>query len=225
MDAKGGVLPNAAITIKNESTGLVLTTKADAQGRFFESGLPAGRYTIEASALGFNATRRTGVQLSAGQPQDLPIQLNVGDSQQVTVNANAAGSIAAALAPMDASLEAISARTYISPAFIQNFTSPVADYGEAVAMAPGTFTTNGNGVGLGQSSTYFRGFPDGNYDIDFDGVPFYDTNSPTQSASRNALALLPVKSGLGFELEDEVLEFVEARNCVPYIFAVARVGG
>jgi iron complex outermembrane receptor protein len=179
MDAKGGVLPNAAITIKNESTGLVLTTKADAQGRFFESGLPAGRYTIEASAPGFNATRRTGVQLSAGQPQDFPIQLNVGDSQQVTVDANAAGSIAAALAPMDASLEAISARTYISPAFIQNFTSPVADYGEAVAMAPGTFTTNGNGVGLGQSSTYFRGFPDGNYDIDFDGVPFYDTNSPT----------------------------------------------
>ena len=46
-------------------------------------------------------------------------------------------------------------------------------------MAPGTFTTNSNGVGLGQSSTYFRGFPDGDYDIDFDGIPFYDTNSPT----------------------------------------------
>ena len=57
--------------------------------------------------------------------------------------------------------------------------SPIADYGEAVEMAPGTFTTNGNGVGLGQSSTYFRSFPDGNYDIDFDGVPFYDTNTPT----------------------------------------------
>src|SRR5260370_18104063 len=46
-------------------------------------------------------------------------------------------------------------------------------------MAPGTFTLNGNGVGLGQSKTYFRGFPDGDYDIDFDGIPFYDTNSPT----------------------------------------------
>jgi iron complex outermembrane receptor protein len=34
-------------------------------------------------------------------------------------------------------------------------------------------------VGLGQSKTYFRGFPDGDYDIDFDGIPFYDTNSPT----------------------------------------------
>jgi iron complex outermembrane receptor protein len=46
-------------------------------------------------------------------------------------------------------------------------------------MAPGTFTLNGNGVGLGQSKTYFRGFPDGDYDIDFDGIPFYDTNTPT----------------------------------------------
>jgi iron complex outermembrane receptor protein len=62
---------------------------------------------------------------------------------------------------------------------IHNFMSPVADYGEAVEMTPGTFTTNSNGVGLGQSSTYFRGFPDGDFDIDFDGIPFYDTNTPT----------------------------------------------
>src|ERR1017187_338451 len=44
---------------------------------------------------------------------------------------------------------------------------------------PGTFTTSSDGVGLGQSKTYFRGFPDGDYDIDFDGIPFYDTNSPS----------------------------------------------
>jgi iron complex outermembrane receptor protein len=68
-------------------------------------------------------------------------------------------------------------RTEITQAMIKNFMSPVADYGEAVEMAPGTFTTNGNGVGLGQSKTYFRGFPDGDYDIDFDGIPFYDTNT------------------------------------------------
>src|SRR6202030_4588501 len=128
---------------------------------------------------GFDLNRRT-VQLTAGQDQDISVGLKVGGvSQQVTVEANSLGSIVAALAPMDASLEATSARTYISPTFIQNFTLPVADYGEAVAMAPGTFTLNGNGVGLGQSKTYFRGFPDGDYDIDFDGIPFYDTNSPT----------------------------------------------
>jgi len=48
-----------------------------------------------------------------------------------------------------------------------------------VEMAPGTFSVSPNGIGLGQDKTYFRGFPDGDYDIDFDGVPFYDTNTPT----------------------------------------------
>jgi iron complex outermembrane recepter protein len=178
-DGKGGVLQSATINIKSESTGNVRSVKVDAQGHFSLGDFTPGHYTVEVSAPGFDLNRRT-VQLTAGQDQDISVALNVGGvSQQVTVEANALGSVAAALAPMDASLEATSARTYISPTFIQNFTAPTADYGEAVAMAPGTFTTNGNGVGLGQSSTYFRGFPDGNYDIDFDGIPFYDTNSPT----------------------------------------------
>jgi iron complex outermembrane receptor protein len=178
-DAKGGVLQSATVNAKNDSTGNVRTVKVDTQGHFSISGLTSGRYSLEISAPGFEVNRRA-VQLAAGQDQDVSIAMSIGGvSQQVTVEANSVGSIASALAPMDALLEARSARTLISQAFIQNFTSPVADYGEAVAMAPGTFTLNGNGTGLGQSKTYFRGFPDGNYDIDFDGIPFYDTNSPT----------------------------------------------
>ena len=178
-DGKGGVLQNATVNVKNEVTNSASTAKVDAQGHFAIGGLASGRYTVEVSAPGFGTNRRS-VQLVAGQDQDISVALAVGGvSQQVTVEANSVGSIASAFAPMDSLLEARSARTLITQAFIQNFTSPVADYGEAVAMAPGTFTVNGNGVGLGQSSTYFRGFPDGNYDIDFDGIPFYDTNTPT----------------------------------------------
>jgi iron complex outermembrane receptor protein len=178
-DGKGGALQNATVNVKNESTNSVSTSKVDAQGRFSIGGLTPGRYSIEVSAPGFGVNRRS-VQLAAGQDQDVSVALAVGDvSQQVTVEANSVGSIASAFAPMDALLEARSARTLITQAFIQNFTSPISDYGEAVAMAPGTFTTSSNGVGLGQSKTYFRGFPDGDYDIDFDGIPFYDTNSPT----------------------------------------------
>ena len=178
-DAKGGILQTATISVKNEATSNVRTVKVDPQGHFSLGGLTPGRYTVEITAPGFSVDRRT-VQLTTAQDQDISVALAVGDvSQQVTVEANSVGSIASALAPMDALLEARSARTVISQAFIQNFTSPVSDYGEAVAMAPGTFTINSNGVGLGQSSTYFRGFPDGSYDIDFDGIPFYDTNTPS----------------------------------------------
>ena len=178
-DAKGGILQTATISVKNEATSNVRTVKVDPQGHFSLGGLMPGRYTVEITAPGFSVDRRT-VQLTAAQNPDISVALAVGDvSQQVTVEANSVGSIASALAPMDALLEASSARTLISQAFIQNFTSPVSDYGEAVAMAPGTFTIDSNGVGLGQSSTYFRGFPDGSYDIDFDGIPFYDTNTPS----------------------------------------------
>ena len=44
---------------------------------------------------------------------------------------------------------------------------------------PAWRSINSNGIGLGQSATYFRGFPDGDYDITWDGIPFEDTNTPT----------------------------------------------
>jgi iron complex outermembrane receptor protein len=196
-DAIGGVLQSATVNTKNEATGAAKSVEVDSQGHFSLSGLAPGRYSVEVSAPGFSAVSRA-VQLNAGQNMDITVPLKVGDvSQQVTVEANAVGSVAAALAPMDALLDATSARTVITPAFIQNFTSPIADYGEIVNMAPNTFTTSSNGVGLGQSKTYFRGFPDGDYDIDFDGIPFYDTNSPTH----HSWAFFPAQSIGGVDFD------------------------
>src|ERR1700733_1918371 len=189
-DSKGGVLQSATVNAKNDSTGNVRTVKVDTQGHFSISGLTSGRYSLEVSAPGFELNRRA-VQLATGQDQDVSVAMKIsGFSQQVTVQADEANSIAAQLAPMGAPLSATSARTEITPAFIQNFTSPIADYGEIVNMAPSTFTTSSDGVGLGQSKTIFRGFPDGDYDIDFDGIPFYDTNTPTH----HSWAFFPAQS-------------------------------
>jgi iron complex outermembrane receptor protein len=180
LDPRGVPLPGASISVKNEGSGVVQKLTSDGQGKYLFANLPTGSYTIQVDASGFNTSKRSGVQLASGQPTDVPITLDLGNaSEEITVEASEANSVAAALAPMDALLEEHSARTEITQAFIVNYTSPLADYGEAVEMAPGTFTTNGNGPGLGQSKTYFRGFPDGDYDIDFDGIPFYDTNTPT----------------------------------------------
>lgn len=179
-DSAGAILPNAAVSVKNESTDQVRKTTSDSAGRFSVAGLPAGKYTVEAASLGFAASRKSGVQVGASGTAEVPLALNIGTaSDQITVESNASGSIAAALAPMDGLLEARSARTEISSAFVQNFTSPASDFSEILQMAPGTFSVNSNGVGLGDSKTYFRGFPDGDYDINFDGIPFEDTNSPT----------------------------------------------
>jgi len=179
LDPRGAPLPGAAVSLRNDATGATQKMTSDAQGKYAFAGLAAGKYTVQVDAVGFS-TGEASVQLAAGQSTDAPVSLALGNvSEQITVEASEANSVAGTLAPMDALLSETSARTEITQTMIQNFMSPIADYGEAVQMAPSTFTLSSDGVGLGQSKTYFRGFPDGDYDIDFDGIPFYDTNTPT----------------------------------------------
>jgi iron complex outermembrane receptor protein len=179
QDPVGGAVQSAAVVVRSES-GVETKATTDAAGKFSISGLPAGIYTVEVSSPGFALATRQSVKATADHADELTIALALGSvSDAIIVEAANSGSIAAQHAPMDGLLEARSARTEVSPVFVQNFTSPLADFGELVEMAPGTFSISTNGIGLGQDKTYFRGFPDGDYDIDFDGVPFYDTNSPT----------------------------------------------
>ncbi len=179
-DPLGNLLQRASVTAQNESTGRSAHTSSDSQGRFDLTGLPNGSYTVTVTAPGFASSIKKQIQIADSQSSPLNFALQIRQATtEVNVDAETTHSVAAALAPMDALLNETSAHTEITQAFINNFTSPVSDYGELVQMAPSTFTLSSDGVGLGQSKTYFRGFPDGDYDIDFDGVPFYDTNSPT----------------------------------------------
>lgn len=197
-DPSGNLLPKATVTVQNDSTGRNLRTTTDSQGHFDLSGVPAGLYTVTISAPGFAIGVKRQVQVSADHADDASVALKISQATaEVNVDADATHSVAAALAPMDALLGETSARTEITQAFINNFTSPVADYGELVQMAPSTFTVSSDGVGLGQSKTYFRGFPDGYYDIDFDGVPFYDTNTP----SHHSWAFFPVQAVGGIDFD------------------------
>ena len=190
-DPKGAMLSGAKITVRNEATGVTLSATTDAQGRFSVAGVPAGSYTVEASSAGFRVVSRAKVMVTDSHADAVALVLQVGGAtDEISVDADATHSVAAAYAPMDAVLSETSARTEITSAFIRNFTSPIADFGELVQMVPSTFTTSADGVGLGQSKTYFRGFPDGDYDIDFDGVPFYDTNTPTH----HSWAFFPVQA-------------------------------
>jgi iron complex outermembrane receptor protein len=178
LDPDGKPIANAAVVIRNDAKGAVRATTTDATGHFSAEGLPVGAYVVEISAPGFATVRRTGVQLDAGKPGDVSVTLAIASlSEQVTVSGLT--SEAASAAPSQASLAARSAQSEISAAFIQNYTSPIADYTQVVQMAPGTFSYSPNGQGLGDSKTFFRGFADGQYTMTFDGIPFNDTNTPT----------------------------------------------
>ena len=184
MDQTGKPIPDATLEIRNESTGAARTVKSDTDGKFSAPDLVTGSYSIQVSAAGFALTTRSGGQVAAGATLDTPITMSV-ESLASSITVSESISLAAATAPSGNLLESTSARTEVSSDFIHNFMSPVADYSEYVNYAPGTFSLNPNGIGLGQGSTYYRGFADGQYTMTFDGIPFEDTNTPTHHSWAN----------------------------------------
>jgi len=178
LDQAGKPIAGAIVTAKAAGSATAGTATTDADGHFSLPGLAAGSYTVESTSPGFARNTRLNVPISSGKPQDLSITLNVDSiSQSITVNEKVL--LAVDTAPQGNSLDAASAQTIISNAVITNFMAPVADFAEVIQQAPGAFSLNPNGIGLGQGKSFFRGFADGQYTITFDGIPFEDTNSPT----------------------------------------------
>ena len=177
LDPDGKAVVNAAVVVRGPA-GVTRAVSTDASGRFSIAELPVGAYVIEVTASGFALAHRDGLRVATGKPDDMTIALTIGGvTEEVTVSAELPA--AAQVAPSQGSLTARSAQSQISGEFIQNYTSPISDYSQVVLMAPGTFSVSPNGVGLGDTKTFFRGFKDGQYNMSFDGIPFNDTNDPT----------------------------------------------
>lgn len=156
------------------------TAVTGAEGKFVVSGLSAGTYSVQTSAVGFATDERHAIVVAAGQMADVSVALSVASvAEEVTVEAEADTSIASQLSPVKAVLDAGSARTEITSGYISEFTSPVTDFSDIIQIAPGTVSWSNNGIGDGQAKIYFRGFVDDDYTMTWDGVPFEDANDPS----------------------------------------------
>jgi len=88
--------------------------------------------------------------------------------------------IAAKTAPVKASLDQTQPESIISHTFIEQITPEVGNISTVVFIAPSITGISGNGGGIGNYfSTTMRGFPDGFYNVTYDGIAFGDTNNPT----------------------------------------------
>lgn len=83
-------VPNAAVVIVNEQTGISRDVVTDELGNYSASSLAPGVYTITVRLAGFQETRVAGVELAVGRTVRTNVILAVGDvAQSLSVTASA----------------------------------------------------------------------------------------------------------------------------------------
>jgi Carboxypeptidase regulatory-like domain/TonB dependent receptor len=85
-DAKGAVIPNATVTVKNKNTSFERTVQTDSDGNYQVAALPVGNYTIEVKVQGFKTQVVDQVTVEVAKTIVQNFQLDVGAvSEQVMV--------------------------------------------------------------------------------------------------------------------------------------------
>jgi len=88
-DPTGAAVPNAAVVITNNDTGITRNLPTNGDGQYVAPDLHIGKYTVRATAAGFKAAEEHGITLDVGDRTRVDFKLEVGSAQeQVTVEAN-----------------------------------------------------------------------------------------------------------------------------------------
>src|SRR6516164_3195205 len=83
-DPSGAVIPNARVTLRNLSTGVVTQVATNGTGLYNAANLLPGNYQVSVTAAGFAPQQRAGLSLTVGERQVLNMNLRVGDAAATT---------------------------------------------------------------------------------------------------------------------------------------------
>ena len=90
VDAQGGTVPGARVTIVNKDTNLSRETFTDAQGGYSFTNIQAGPYDVKVALQGFKEAIRSSVPVTVGQVSRVDLMLTIGAlTESVTVQSAA----------------------------------------------------------------------------------------------------------------------------------------
>src|SRR5712691_5061439 len=81
-DPSGASIPQAQVAITNVATGVIRNVTTDSAGFYTAPNLLPGTYEVRTTATGFSTQVRTGITLTVGAQQALPITMQVGQVTQ-----------------------------------------------------------------------------------------------------------------------------------------------
>lgn len=134
-DASGAVIPNATITLKNESTGDTRSSVSNGTGAFSFSAVPTGNYDITINATGFHNFQQTAIHLDPGDQRTVRgIQMQLAGAVE-TVNVTSAAD--------QITLDSGEQSSLISAEQIQHLSVEGRDVTELLKILPGFAISNG----------------------------------------------------------------------------------
>lgn len=144
-DPAGAAIPNAAVSVRSQATGVTVRVVANAQGQYRAENLLPGLYDVTSSASGFATTTVKGVTVTINTSATRDVAMGVGSST-ASVEVDTDSGVA-----LDTTTQNLT--TTFEPEELA--TLPVASTGEGVLntslLAPGVGSTGGIGIGVGPS--------------------------------------------------------------------------
>lgn len=148
-DGTGAVIPNAAITIKSEATGVVISGKTNSAGEYLIQNLLPAKYDITATAPGFapTALRAVNVTLNSTSTADLALQAG---QQSTMVEVTASSEVV-----LDTTTQNLT-QTFANEELSTLPSSSLGGAGQSgvlnvALLAPGVASSGGIGIGVGPS--------------------------------------------------------------------------
>src|SRR6266581_1887599 len=129
MDFKGGVVPNAKVTITNTDQQVVLRTlTTDEHGQYAAPLLPVGHYSVTVEIAGFKRVTHSGLVLNVSDKLAVNFTLEVGAvSETVSVEANA----------LQVDTQSATATGVISGLQLRELSLNSRNYAQLVLLVPG----------------------------------------------------------------------------------------
>ena len=89
-DEQGAALPGASVSIRNQETGLSVSTVTDDRGFYRLLNLPSGNYSLTVELEGFATTQKSDVRMTLGSTPTIDLQLQLSSiAETITVTSEA----------------------------------------------------------------------------------------------------------------------------------------
>ena len=142
-DPTGAVIPDAVVTLKNQSTGDTRPSKSNGAGDFTFSAVPVGDYEVDVKTPGFQDFKEAGIHLDPGDQRSLHELKMVAGSESQTVNVREAS--------QSITLDSGEQSSLISAEDIKHLSVEGRDVTELLKILPGFAITTRGGGGLNAS--------------------------------------------------------------------------